>query len=175
MSIVFAIAVIAGLLLTVRVMLFGVERPRDFGETAERSFRVSPVVIAVGLMVFGLVGYPVVRSGGSTAVAVIAALAAAVVAGAVMVPLVRRWWAVTPEHDVDDPRYVLQGHLAHVVLPIGTGEEGEVAFDVGTTRQQLRARAVDDLPLAAGTEVVIERIEDDVAYVEGWHEVEKRL
>ena len=26
-----------------------------------------------------------------------------------------------------------------------------------------------------GTEVVIERIEDDVAYVEAWMEVEKRL
>ena len=30
-------------------------------------------------------------------------------------------------------------------------------------------------PLAVGTEVVIERIEDDVAYVEAWTEVEKRL
>jgi len=27
----------------------------------------------------------------------------------------------------------------------------------------------------AGTEVVIERIEDDIAYVEAWMEVEKRL
>ena len=42
-------------------------------------------------------------------------------------------------------------------------------------RRVLPARSFDDGTLAAGTEVVIERIEDDIAYVEAWLEVEKRL
>lgn len=175
MTILFAVVVIAGLLLAVRVMLFGVERPREHGDASDRSFRLSPVVVAVGLVVFGLVGYPMARAGSSTALAIGVSLVAAGIAGALMVPLVRRWWAVTPEHDVDDPRYVLQGHLARVVRPIAGADEGEVAFQVGAREQQLRARGVDDTPLPAGTEVVIERIEDDIAYVEDWHEVEKRL
>jgi hypothetical protein len=50
-----------------------------------------------------------------------------------------------------------------------------VAFEVGQQQRVLPARSLDDLALAAGTEVVIERIENDVAYVESWMEVEKRL
>jgi hypothetical protein len=37
------------------------------------------------------------------------------------------------------------------------------------------ARAIDDHAVRAGTEVVIERIENGVAFVEEWAEVEKRL
>ena len=32
--------------------------------------------------------------------------------------LVKRWWGATPEHDVDDERYVLQGHVGRVTKPI---------------------------------------------------------
>lgn len=53
--------------------------------------------------------------------------------------------------------------------------EGEVAFEVGAEHRRVRARSLDAATIAAGTEVVIERIDDDVAYVEAWDEVEKRL
>jgi hypothetical protein len=79
------------------------------------------------------------------------------------------------EFDVDDPRYILQGLVGHVVRPIDPGAEGTVALDVGADRRVVRARAVDDAPLAEGTEVVIERLEDDLAFVEAWSQVEKRL
>jgi hypothetical protein len=62
-----------------------------------------------------------------------------------------------------------------VVKPIEGANEGEVAFEVGDQRRVVRARSVDDVTMSAGTEVVIERIEDDVAFVEPWLEVEKRL
>jgi membrane protein implicated in regulation of membrane protease activity len=88
---------------------------------------------------------------------------------------VRKWWVITPEHDVDDVRYILQGHVARVTKPILANVEGEVAYELGTTRHVVRARSFDDGELAAGTDVVIERIEGDVAYVEAWMEVEKRL
>jgi membrane protein implicated in regulation of membrane protease activity len=39
----------------------------------------------------------------------------------------------------------------------------------------LRARSLDDASVDEGTEVVIERIEGDLAYVEPWVQVEERL
>jgi membrane protein implicated in regulation of membrane protease activity len=98
-----------------------------------------------------------------------------VLAAAVAARLVRRWWTVTPEHDVDDERYVLQGHLARVTKPIDVGVEGEVTFEFANDHRVVRARGLDERALAIGTDVVIERIEDDLAYVEAWAEVEKRL
>ena len=98
-----------------------------------------------------------------------------VLGAALTARLVKRWWAVVPEHDVDDPRYVLQGHLARVIQPIAADAEGEIAFDVESQPRRARARTLDGAALSAGTEVVIERLEDEVAYVEAWSQVEKRL
>jgi membrane protein implicated in regulation of membrane protease activity len=89
---------------------------------------------------------------------------------------VARWAKVVPEHDVDDPRYILQGHLARVVMPIDAhGAAGEIVFEVEREQRRLRARALDDSAVSAGTDVVIERIEDGIAYVEPWVQVEQRL
>jgi membrane protein implicated in regulation of membrane protease activity len=175
MIVVFLGSLIGGLLYGVRVMIVGVERARPFDAAGERSFRLSPPILVAFAVVFGLAGYLFTRRGvGGGAAAGFAALLGGLAAG-VTARLVREWWKVTPEHDVDDERYVLQGHLARVVTPIGPHEEGEVAFEVESTRRVVRARSVDDGALAAETEVVIERIEDGVAYVEPWLEVEKRL
>jgi membrane protein implicated in regulation of membrane protease activity len=79
------------------------------------------------------------------------------------------------EHDVDDERYVLQGHVAQVVSSIEAGSEGVISFEYGDERRTLRARSLDDVSVAEGTEVVIERIEGDLAFVEPWLQVEQRL
>jgi membrane protein implicated in regulation of membrane protease activity len=180
MTFVFLVCFISGLLLGVRVMLYGVERPRAFADESERSFRVSPASLTAFLIVFGAAGYVQLRGGVGPFVALLIAVALAALSATAAVRLVKRWWSVTPEHDVDDPRYVLQGLIARVVAPIAGGRgdasgDGEVAFEVGSKTRVVRARAVDDGALEAGTEVVIERIEGDVAYVESWAQVEKRL
>lgn len=167
---------VAGLLLAVRIMIYGVERPREENPSGERSFRLSPAVIVAFTIVFGLVGYVFARSsamgaGSTVALAAVLGILAAITAAR----LVRKWWTITPEHDVDDERYVLQGHLARVTKAVGADVEGEVSFEVGSERRVVRARSVDTAQLAAGTEVVIERIDGDVAYVEAWADVEKRL
>ena len=176
MKTVFLASLIGGLLLAVRIMIVGVERPPERSPTGERSFRLSPPLIVSFMVVFGISGYLLIRrttlnSAQSASVAV----ALGVVASTAAAYLVRRWWTITPEHDVDDERYVLQGQLARVVTPIAAGSDGEVAFDFGSVHRVVRARSVGDVTMAAGTEVVIERIEDDVAFVESWLEVEKRL
>src|SRR6185369_8351839 len=119
MRAVFLASLIGGLLLAVRIMILGVERPPERSPTGERSFRLSPPVIVAFLVVFGIVGY--LLNGRATVSAVGSAVIAAVLGGlasALAAHLVRRWWTITPEHDVDDERYVLQGQVARVVTPI---------------------------------------------------------
>jgi membrane protein implicated in regulation of membrane protease activity len=176
MTILYLASFIGGLLLAVAVMIFGVERPRERHPTGERSFRLSPAPIGAFAVVFGVVGYILSRQAfGSIATTAIVAVLVGVVAAMITARLVRQWWSVTPEHEVADERYVLQGHLARVTKPIAADVDGEVAFEVGGERRMLRARNFDEGSLPAGTDVVIERIEDEVAYVEAWQEVEKRL
>lgn len=176
MTILFLASFVAGLLLAVRVMMYGVERPREDNPAGERSFRLSPAIIVVFMITFGAAGYVLTRRGSaSVAMALGVAVGLGVVLSLVAAYFVKKWWVITPEHDVDDERYILQGHIARVTKPIRADVDGEVTYDLGSERRVLRARSFDDGAIAAGTEVVIERIEGDVAYVEAWMEVEKRL
>jgi membrane protein implicated in regulation of membrane protease activity len=176
---VFVAALIVGLLLAVRAMLLGVERGRTpFGAPAPMtpSVRFSTPVLSAFAITFGAAGYLFTRPGRmSAATGTVIALLIGTIAGAFAVRLVRRAAAFVPEHDPDDPRYVLQGHVATVTAPIGPGGDGEIAYVVEGTRHTVRARGLDGSIADRGVEVVIERIEDNVAYVEPWVEVEKRL
>lgn len=174
MTVLFVACLILGLLLGVRVMLFGVERPRDQHPQGERSFRLSPAILVSFLVVFGVAGYVTTRRA-EPPIPLVVALFAGVVAAIAAARLVRRWWKVVPEHDVDDERYILQGQLARVVTAIAGDRVGQVEFQVDAQRRVLSARGIAGESLPAGTEVVIERVEDDVAYVEAWSEVEQRL
>jgi len=176
MSVLYLVSFVGGLLLAVRVMMYGVERPREENPAGERSFRLSPALIVAILTVFGLAGYVLTRLGVGTAITRLLSSAALAAAAAFLAGyLVKKWWTVTPEHDVDDERYVLQGHVARVTKSIRAGVDGEIGYDIGRERHVMRARGYDDAALSEGTEVVIERIEDGIAYVEAWVEVEKRL
>jgi hypothetical protein len=176
MTILFLASFIGGLLLAVRIMIAGVERPRADHPSGERSFRLSPPMLSALATVFGITGYILSRRQLGTVVTQIAwAAVLGGLASFATARLVRDWWKVTPEHETDDERFVLQGHIARVTKAIGSDVEGEVAFEVGDERHVLRARGLDATALATGADVVIERIEDEIAYVESWAEVEKRL
>ncbi len=185
LTVAFGAALIAGLLLAVRAMLLGVERrrtplgappPATPTTPTTPSVRFSTPVVSAFATAFGAAGYLLTRPGRlGLAAGTIVALLIGAVAGAFAVRLVRRAAAFVPEHDPDDPRYVLQGHVATVTVPIGPGGDGEVTYEVEGTRHTVRARGLDGSAADRGVEVVIERIEDNVAYVEPWVEVEKRL
>jgi hypothetical protein len=176
MTIVYLASFIGGLLLAVRIMIAGVERSREEHPRGERSFRLSPPVVSSFATVFGLVGYVLARQNiGDTVTRIAGSGVLAAVAAVVTARLVRDWWKVTPEHETDDERFILQGHPARVTQAIRADVDGEVAFEVGNRKYVLRARGIDDTALGVGADVVIERIEDEIAYVESWVEVEKRL
>ncbi len=130
-----------GLLLAVRVMIYGVERPRDEHPAGERSFRLSPALFVAFTIVFGIVGYALSRRANPAAwTDLLVAAGLGAIAAGISARLVRKWWSITPEHDVDDERYVLQGHLARVTKPVGAAVEGEVTFEIGA-QQRVRPRA----------------------------------
>ena len=179
LTVVFVASLILGLGLAVRAMLYGVERQRTpFGAPPPQtpSVRFSTPVVSAFAGTFGTVGYLLTRPGRLGAAAgTIVALIVGAAAGAAAVRVVRRAAAFVPEHDPDDPRYVLQGHVATVTTSIGAGGDGEITYEVEGARHTVRARGLDGSVAERGAEVVIERIENDIAYVEPWVEVEKRL
>jgi len=175
MSYLFLAAFIAGLLLGVRLMFFGAER-RRLRERTDLPLRWPEPAIVGFLVMFGIAGYLLtrhgtMRMGTGAATALLLGIAWAGVVTRVAIATAR----VQPEHDPDDPRYVLQGHVALVTSAIPAGGEGRITLEGGASSRSLRARTVDDSGVAAGQEVCIERVNDDVAYVEPWSAVEARL
>jgi hypothetical protein len=171
----FLAAFIAGLLLAVRVMFFGAERRRLRPSDAMPLRRSEPAVIAF-LVMFGIAGYLLTRHGSMSPGA---GAGVALLLGLVWAAIVTRIAVATarlqPEHDPDDPRYALQGHLAFVSAAIPSDGEGSITFTDAGAERTVRARSIDDRAIAEGEEVCIERLDDDVAYVELWAIVEQRL
>lgn len=187
MTVLYLVSFVVGLLVAVRVMFFGIERPVRLSTSAGSApvphVRFSFAAVATFAVVFGVVGYLLLRNGVASGMTLLVAILVGVVTAALATWGAAAWARVLPQHDVEDPRYVLQGHLARVTAAISAGRDGEIVYELGDERHTARARLVDDTGSAAGeetsvavgTEVVIERIDDDVAYVEPWQQVEKRL
>jgi len=175
MSYLFLAALIAGLLLGVRLMFFGAER-RRLPARGDLALRRSEPAIVAFLVMFGISGYLLTRHGAmSTATGSATALLLGVAWAGVVVRVAIAMARVQPEHDPDDPRYVLQGHVALVTGAIPAGGEGTIALQESGTSRSLRARMIDHGSVDAGQEVCIERVDEGVAYVEPWAAVEARL
>ena len=175
MTYLFLAAFIAGLLLAVRVMFFGAERRRLRSGDALPLRRSEPAIIGF-LLMFGIAGYLLTRR---ATVSPAAGAGIAALLGIVWAALVTRLAVATarlqPEHDPEDPRYALQGHVALVSTPIPADGEGTITLSEAGVPRTVRARTIDGTAIAEGEEVCIERLEDDVAFVELWAIVEQRL
>jgi hypothetical protein len=179
MTYVFVAFFVLGLLLAVRAMLHGVERPaRRAGGVASsaKRFVLNLPTTAGFATVFGATGYLLARYAplGRVADVVIAGLAGT--AGAVgALALVAAWAIPAAKAEVVDQRYVLQGAPARLVAVSDDRLSGTISYQADGATLTSRALALDGGRLEVGTDVVIERIEDGVAYVEPWSRVEARL
>jgi hypothetical protein len=175
MSPVFLLAFIAGLLLAVRLMFFGAERRRARAIDAMPLRRSEPAIVAF-LVMFGVAGYLLTRPGRMSP---LSGTMTALVLGALWAALITRLAIATarikPEHDPDDPRYLLQGHVAVVAVGIPPDGEGMIAYSEAGERRLLPARAIDGQAIDETAEVCIERVNEGVAFVELWSVVEARL
>jgi membrane protein implicated in regulation of membrane protease activity len=69
--------------------------------------------------------------------------------------------------------YRLEGSVGTVSMPIRSNGIGEVIFEQNGSRRSVSARCDGGKAVALGAEVVIERYEDGIAYVQLWDEFTK--
>lgn len=174
----FLTSLAAGLAIGVHAMLFGVERTpvSPHSAPADISARVSLPTVGGFLALFGLTGWILSRSGvESPWIRLSVSMVLGVVGVMAVLLLIARWAVPAARREVVDERYRLQGHLARVTDAIAGDEAGTISYEVDGLPHTARARSLDAEPLPAGSEVVIERLEDGIAWVEGWARVEERL
>ena len=69
----------------------------------------------------------------------------------------------------------IQGQLAIVTRGIAVSAPGEISYEYLGREVRITARAMGMKALSVGSDVVIDRIENGVAFVEEWAVVEQRL
>jgi membrane protein implicated in regulation of membrane protease activity len=185
MQLLYLAAFLIGLVLGVYAMIRGVERIGS-GRSLELDALGRPVgsarmalsapIFSAFATVFGITGYLLWRySQLASPVQLVVAAGIAAVGTVFATRAVAHWATQAAQHDVVDERYLLQGHPAEVVAAIASTGSGRIAYVVGGKRYATAAQSLDGTPVAVGTDVVIDRVENGVAYVEPWVEVEQRL
>jgi hypothetical protein len=174
LHILFLAAFIGGLLLAVFAMLHGVEYTRRNRERAPSPFFNVPSVAAFAVA-FGAVGYPLTSRTEMSGLAtvLIAAISGVAATGGMVVLLAR--WALRGESLTAPDAEDIQGQFALVSREITPEIQGEIAYEYSGRQVRAPARTLGTLPLPTGSEVVIDRIEEGVAFVEAWAVVEQRL
>ena len=89
--------------------------------------------------------------------------------------LIARWAIPGARADHIDQRYLLQGTLARVTDAAPADGTGALVYALDGHEYTLPVRSMDGTALSAGMDVVIDRVEDGVAYAESWALVEQRL
>jgi len=191
--ILFLASFLAGLLALVMFMLFGVERHqgtatvaltsgdpdawlRILAATQSARARIGLPGLAAFATLFGAVGYVLSRY---TALSLGSRVAIAIAAGAaaltLAVVLVARWAIPSARNEVVDERFLLQGHFATVTASVPADGTGEIGYELEGVHLTAQARSLDGSAIQRDAEVVIERIEDGIAFVEPWVQVEQRI
>jgi uncharacterized membrane protein len=171
---VYDVVFLAGLMLSVRVMVSGVERERSAGHSVVRT---RWAMLAGALTLSGFLGALLTRLGVSSRGTLALVTVGAVIAGVVSARVLVRQAVAMPVSDHEfDPRFELQGVPALVVEAIPADGVGAVRLPgLSGAERRLAARSLDGSPIARDVEVGVERIEDGVAFVEAWSAIEARL
>jgi hypothetical protein len=171
LPIVFLVVFITGLLLAVFAMLNGVRRNQS---RAPSAFFNLPAVAAFAIG-FGAAGYPLASR---TQLPVWGILLIATAVGALaisgMITLLAQWaFRGIPAASAAEEE--IQGQLAIVTRNITVSSPGEISYEYLGRKVKIAARPISTKALPVGADVVIDRIEDGVAFVEEWAVVERRL
>ncbi|HJQ11306.1 MAG TPA: hypothetical protein VJ840_09785 [Gemmatimonadaceae bacterium] len=174
LSIIFLVAFTASLVLAVIAMLHGVEHTRPNRTRAPSPFFNLPSYAAFGFG-FGVVGYPLATR---TRLPIWAVLLIAFIAGGLavtgMITLLATWALRDARGGAADD-HEIQGQVAVVTRDIQLNRAGEISYEAFGKTIRIPALAIDAKRLPAGSEVVIDRIENGVAIVEEWAVVEQRI
>ncbi|BAH37075.1 MAG TPA: hypothetical protein DGD08_16960 [Gemmatimonas aurantiaca] len=178
---------LTGLVLGVYAMLYGTERSvqpavapherrSEHNPAAEPSPTLNLASLAAFAVGFGLTGYLLTRANEwAWYWQLLVALGAGGATYALQSLLIARWAIPGARADHVDERYLLQGTLAHITQAVAGGGRGQLRYALDGREYLLPAQSMDDSALALGTDVVIDRVEEGVAYAEPWDAVERRL
>jgi hypothetical protein len=175
LRIVFLAVFIGGLLLAVFAMLHGMERAGRDRSRAPSPFFNLPAIAAFAVG-FGAVGYPLVsRTRLPLWAIVVIAIAGGALAISGMITLLAQWAfrGISAASAAEEQE--IQGQLAIVTRDIAASAPGEISYEHLGREIRIAARAMSAKALSVGADVVIDRIEDGVAFVEEWAVVEQRL
>jgi hypothetical protein len=178
-----------GLLLGVFAMLHGTEHlprnvslPAPHERTSEHVIDAEPSALfniasgAAFVFAFGLAGYLLTRfTGWSVALRFVVSTIAGAAAMTVQSMLIARWAIPSARAEHVDERYLLQGTIGRITHHVPEDGTGEMQYTLDNRTYTLPARGVDGGALATDVEVVLDRVEAGVAYVEPWAQVEQRL
>ena len=175
LPILFLVALTAGLLLAVFAMLHGVEHTRRNRTRAPSPFFNLPALAAFAI-VFGAVGYPVAsRTNLPAWGTLLIAAASGALSISAMVTLLASWALRGAGANASAEEDEIQGQLAVVTRDIVASIPGEITYELSGKRVRVPAKALTSKSLLAGAEVVIDRMENGVAWVEEWAVVEQRI
>ena len=177
LKILFLAAFIGGLVLAVFAMLHGVEharRRRNRSRVPSAFFNLPAVAaFAVG---FGAVGYPLASRTILPAWGIILiAIGGGTLAITGMITLLARWALRGLSGPLALEDHEIQGQLAVVTREITPERDGEISYERVGRRELVPARSLGATLIPSGSDVVIDRIEDGLAFVEEWAVVEQRL
>jgi len=174
LAILFVAAFIAGLLLAVFAMLHGVEHLRRNRTRAPSPFFNLPAIAAFAIG-FGAVGYPLAsRTRLPSWSILLIAIASGLLATSGMITLLATWALAGAQGSPSD-EHEIQGQFATVTREIKPSVAGEISYEHSGQTVRVPARLIGDSSVAVGSDVVIDRIEEGVAFVEEWATVEQRL
>ncbi len=164
-------------MLAVFAMLHGVEytrRRRNRSRVPSPFFNLPAVAaFAVG---FGAVGYPLASRTRLPAWGIILiAIGGAGLSITGMITLLAQWALRGLSVPLLSEDHEIQGQLAVVTQDITPAREGEISYEHLGRHELVPARSLGTTVIPIGSDVVIDRIEDGVAFVEEWAVVEQRL
>lgn len=156
-------------------MLHGVEKNRGAEVSRPAPYLNLPALAAL-MVVFGAVGYLLVRNSGLSSLSTGLIAAGSGVAGWVGMSFLMAKWALRPPApNAHDEAEKIQGQPALVLIPISSRGLGSIRYERNGEEHEAPARGLGERDLPRGTEVVIDRFDEGVAVVEDWASVEQRL
>ncbi len=144
------------------------------GSSAAHGGEISVVnfgTICAFLAWFGGAGYLLTRySTLVVALVVVLSLIAGLIGAAVVFWFIAKV-LLAHEHELDPADYDRVGVLGRVTSGIREGGTGEIVFSQAGTRHTCGARSESGQALPKGTEIVVTRYEQGIAYVQRWDEL----
>ena len=144
------------------------------GTHAQQDSGVSPfnfVTLTAFLAWFGGTGYLLTRySGLWVGFGLLASVTSGLIGGSIVFVFLSKV-LISEEENMDPADYEMVGVLGRVCSSIREAGTGEMAYSQMGTRRVCGARSDDGTAIAKGTEVVVTRYEEGIAYVRLWSEM----